>query len=329
MNKFIKFLCLLTTVMSGGASAVAQTSQIAVLFHEGAITNYTSATALQQALEAAADGDVITLSSGLFQAADITKNVSIRGAGMGYPELGGTTAPTILTGNFSIDCPESDAHHLYLEGIVNNETVKIVKANSLTTLKCQFSKLYRNNDQNEWNNFKFVHCVIDDIYQPRTTSLHFVNCAIKKYDLSSSPTDQRSAQFDNCVIYAGGSVEKSSLTNCVLIFEKGSATYATASATSSFSHCIIVGCDRFQAVNVNNSLYPKDKATAIFKADGLFNLADDLTGFAGTDGGQIGIHGGSLPFTPVTTNLKITKFKVAERTTADGKLPIEISIESY
>jgi hypothetical protein len=331
MNKFIKFLSVLAVLMSGITAAFAQTTQIAVLFHEGEITNYTSGTALIQALDAAVDGDVITLSSGIFQSADITKNVSIRGAGMGYPELGGTTAPTILTGNFEINCPESDTNRLYLEGIVHNERITLTKANAMTVLKCQFSyispqRIY----ENEWSDHKYVHCIIDELHWPDRSSLHFTNSAIKtEFDLNSN-SSTRSAQFDNCVIHTSYGVGNTSMTNCVAILHLKSGVSRThINASSSCNHCIIVGCDEYEAANGDNIFYPREQESALFTSEGLFNLTDKMKEFAGTDGGQVGIHGGSLPFTPETTNLKVTKFKVAERTTADGKLPIEISIESY
>lgn len=171
MNRFIKLLGICITVMWCGVSAVAQTTQIATLFHDGTITNFTSATGLTQALDAAVDGDVITLSSGLFQAADITKNVTIRGAGMGYPELGGTPTPTILSGNFKIDCPDSNSSHLYLEGLVNSGIITILKAKGFSALKCQFSNITHNYDHTEeWHNFKFIHCIINVVNDPETAS---------------------------------------------------------------------------------------------------------------------------------------------------------------
>lgn len=312
-----------------GVSAVAQTTQIATLFHDGTITNFTSATGLTQALDAAVDGDVITLSSGLFQAADITKNVTIRGAGMGYPELGGTPTPTILSGNFKIDCPDSNSSHLYLEGLVNSGIITILKAKGFSALKCQFSNITHNYDHTEeWHNFKFIHCIINVVNDPETASLHFVNCAIKsRYELSDGAN--RSRQFDNCVIYTNYyNVSKSNLTNSVLFMKKQSAMNATIDSSSSLNHCIIVGCTKYNAFNGDNKFYTEDQTSQIFTDEGLFNLTDTAKELVGTDGGEVGIHGGSLPFTPVTTNLKINKFKVAERTTADGKLPVEINIES-
>lgn len=119
------------------------------------------------------------------------------------------------------------------------------------------------------------------------------------------------------------------MTNSILVMIKPH-DYNTMYVTkeSSLTNSIIVGCDKFEAFDNNNKFYQAGQQSLIFTSDGLYNLTDAAKAFVGTDGGEIGIHGGSLPFTPETGGLKITKFKVAERTTADGKLPIEINIES-
>ena len=55
--------------------------QLATLNHNGTTTAYYGMNALQQAHSAAVNGDIITLSSGIFNSVDITKAVTIRGAG--------------------------------------------------------------------------------------------------------------------------------------------------------------------------------------------------------------------------------------------------------
>lgn len=328
MNPLNRLTIIYAMIIAATISANAQSSQIATLFHDGKITNYTSGTALSEALAAAEDGDVISLSSGIFQAADITKNVTIRGAGMGYPELGGTTAPTILTGKFNIECPESANNSLTLEGLVHNEVITPHKADNATILKCQFNQFSTtSSSQDEWNNIRFIHCIISEINSPNKTSVQFVNSVISKNCNLSSSISTKSFQFDNCVVYNNYNVCISSMTNSIVVLQRPS-DYGPANnieASSSLNNCIIAGCQKYEAVNGGNKFC---NASEIFSSEGLYNLSDTMKEFKGTDGKEVGIHGGSLPFSPVTTNLKISKFKVAERTTADGKLPIEIEIES-
>lgn len=325
MNLLKKLAIIFAMVIATTASANAQSSQIATLFHDGNITNYTSGTALIDALAAAVDGDVISLSSGLFQATDITKNVTIRGAGMGYPELGGTVAPTILTGTLRIYGSNDTNHTLSLEGLVHNEDI-LLEAKNATITKCNFKSIGYNTVNLEWDNIRFIHCVISHIRGPQKCSVQFINSVISEDCGLTSSYSTISYQFDNCIVYTQNTVHRASMTNSIVVMQRPSDyVKAYIEATSSARHCIIAGCQKYNAANGDNKFC---SASEIFTTEGLYNLTDAMKEFKGTDGKEVGIHGGSLPFSPVTTNLKITKFKVAERTTADGKLPVEIEIES-
>lgn len=87
--KHFRLFCLLVLALLTGTLAQAQTSLMATLNHEGTISTFYGARALQQAHQAAASGDVITLSSGTFQAENITKAVTVRGAGMDVTSANG------------------------------------------------------------------------------------------------------------------------------------------------------------------------------------------------------------------------------------------------
>jgi hypothetical protein len=60
-----------------------------------------------------------------------------------------------------------------------------------------------------------------------------------------------------------------------------------------------------------------------------FELTDEAkTTYLGSDGTQVGIYGGSLPFDPTPSNPQITKFNVASKSTADGKLSVDIQVNT-
>lgn len=72
----------------------------------------------------------------------------------------------------------------------------------------------------------------------------------------------------------------------------------------------------------------------------MFNAEDKLPGYPfimteeaqqtylGDDGTQVGIHGGALPIDPIPDNLLVTKCSIAPKTTASGKLAIEIQVST-
>ena len=110
------FSLALLALMMVASKSFAQSSLLATLSHEGEISTFYGANALKDAHEAAAAGDAITLSSGTFVATNITKPITLRGAGMEVDSIN-NIAPTIITGNFEINVTNTDNAKLTIEGI--------------------------------------------------------------------------------------------------------------------------------------------------------------------------------------------------------------------
>lgn len=311
-------------------AASAQSSQMATLLQDGNILNYYSSTAFKEALEAAKDGDVISLSSGVFQAVDITKNVSIRGAGITVQGFNDNEIPTVLTGDFTINTPASDTHHLNLEGIYHNGKIECGRADGFTANKCQFGKfspiLDHNSPKYRWDDFKFLHCIFtefsDSHYYLDGCSVNFINCVLNKKVFEAGK--ENVTQFTNCIIATEYSVKYAQMVNSIIIMDKKSATNATIEANSTLNNCLVFNCTKFEANNQGNTLL--NDATGLFKDNTFCQLAEDKKGYKGADGTEVGIHGGNLPFTPITSRPRITKFNVGSKTTADGKLSVDIEI---
>ena len=110
----------LLIVMSFAALGVmAQTSLVATLTHAGVTTEYYGEKAFVTAVEASVDGDLITLSEGLFTGPTINKSLNIRGNGVGS---------TVITSNVTLDksADEDEANHwLNIEGITFNADIRI------------------------------------------------------------------------------------------------------------------------------------------------------------------------------------------------------------
>lgn len=67
---------------------------------------------------------------------------------------------------------------------------------------------------------------------------------------------------------------------------------------------------------------------ANFKTERLELTDAAKTKYLGSDGTQIGIYGGSIPFDPRPSNPQITKLNVASKSTADGKLSVDIEVKA-
>lgn len=300
----------------------AQTSQIATLLHDGNLTNYYSGTALIDAYNMAVDGDVITLSAGLFNAVNIEKNITVRGAGMGLVEAGDDYVPTMINGKFSITCPDSENHHLVLEGLQLNAQVTIVKADNFTISKCSIEDAY-SNIGDEWNNFIITQSYIKDLSAPDIATGQVFNSVIG--DLSVSTKTTYNVSFTNCVFDQMGTYGfqfyNTSFENCIFLAKDKDSTaiYATSSAL----HCLFYRVHNYGSSLTNRTVESRGE---IFTDEGFYELTEEAKAFAGTDGTEVGIHGGVLPFDTTPSNPRITKFNVSPKTTADGKLSIDIEV---
>lgn len=318
-------------------SALSQSALIATLTHEGNISTFYGASALQQAHAAAADGDIITLSSGTFQSVNITKGVTIRGAGMQFLDNG--AEPTIITGTFGIgNYQGTPVQNLIIESIYTNSDVQyrgeVINA---TFLKCRFNNFVRNSGS--LTNAQFIHCRVGyGLELAGGSSATCIGCVIWKPSTDYGSSYYNSFQMQNCVLYNGNlwdGFQNSSLRNCILIADR---EYAIPSSTNVYN-CVDVyeneGTSLFN--NVPNSTNKRVQGLSNILKSGTTSYGDSFTyeltdealaTYLGSDGTQVGIYGGNLPFDATPTNPQIKKCNVASRTTADGKLSVEIEVSS-
>ena len=327
MKKFIVFFM---AVMAMFATTVkAQTSLMATLNHEGVISTFYGNNALLQAYAAAVDGDVINLSSGTFQATNITKAITIRGAGMAL-DAKNQTEPTILVNSFTIEIPDETTQRLTIEGIYSDQSININKLKNALFLKNRFWVISVGQDSEyAGKDLTFIHCTIAGQYQAPSddNSASFQNCIV-------SVAAGNNYSFKNCILKGGVYSDRawhcndSEYKNCIFV-KSGSA-----SGESTYYNNLFISDGDFTNIP-NNTNIRVDENNATIK--NLLNYSDDndykLTEEAkalikGTDGTEVGIYGGNLPFDPTPTNPQISKFNVAAKTTADGKLSVDIEVKS-
>lgn len=313
-----------------------QSSLLATLSHEGNITTFYGARAWKQAHAAAAHGDVITLSSGTFVATDITKAVTVRGAGMGI-DSSVVVEPTIIAGDFQIGIADSVPQRLTLEGTYSNHTIKYTNVKNAQFLKCRLNSVtYASSSTSVLRDANFIHCrIADNLFLRNGSSASCVASVIEDIK-SESIADVFECQ--NCVIVFNSSISaySSSFKNCVLKF--WSTSNFLSSGNTAFN-CIAFGATNpFQYITNSTNKCLSDYA-AFFKTytgASLNNLDSETfqlteaakTQYLGMDGTEVGIYGGSLPFDPVPSNPQITKCNVAAKSTADGKLSVDIEVKA-
>jgi len=325
------FVGLVMLLSLSAANVFAQSSLIATLSHEGEITAFYGADALKEAHEAAAHGDAITLSSGTFSATDITKAITLRGAGMQVYTIN-NVLPTLINGDFTIQIAEGVSEKLTIEGICHLDRIssncKLSGARFIKSRLGRVSLAY-------FANASFLHCKIIEYMYLEHSDCIFNNC----YVADCRPTNS-SSQFYNCILVDDGDgiglkdLEYASLYNCILIGKESSSGDRLPSSCVVYN-CTGVNCydatcfkDVPIALNVEQSIFTdtfKDY-TGIYSDDITFELTDKAKKWLGTDGTQQGIYGGNFPYDPTTSNPHITKCNVAAKSTADGKLSVDIEV---
>ena len=336
-------LLLLTFLLAATHPIKAQNSLLATLNHNDTIKTFYGPTAYQVALDSAKHGDVITLSAGTFFAKDIQKAVTIRGAGMGVTT---TTEPTIISGNFSINSLTNVAEKLTIEGIYHNGTITFSGDHTLknaTFIKCRFKRFDSSGNWYSWGgynrnrsgleNASFLHCYITErIKLDWDCNASFLNCYV--YDPISFDGSTSRYSFQNCVIVDVDETNvRSSIWNNSIVISK--RTNTSVYETNNVVHncvCIHDSVNVFSNIASANTFVNKvgdvfKKYKGDYSDDVSFELTDAAkTKYKGNDGTEVGMYGGSFPFDPETSTPKITKFVVAPRSTADGKLSIDIEV---
>lgn len=349
-----KMFLFLIAAAVGTLSSFAQDDCIATLNHGTTLTTYTGEDALAQAYNAAADGDVITLSPGVFVGVDMKKTITVRGAGYKPMASNGYTS-TQITGNIKVEIPSDGTSTFQLEGIDFLGSVNIVsdKKVAVALTKSKF----RSNVYGHGINMKAIHCVFNTLiaqgneiyngsYIYRSTTLNCQNCVIG-YASSDGLSDTKvnKIQATNCVLkYAGNGIPYSTLVNCIVISQTNYTNAHPLSESCVAHNCIglniLTDPDIFSNLADPSNVMIDGKGetayAAVFKTlkDVLnpslyetFELTDAAkTTYLGEDGTQVGVYGGTAPFTLEPTNPQVTKFVVSS-TTEGSQLKVKINVE--
>lgn len=346
MKKFILSMVALMIV----TISYAQNMLVATLTHGDEITMYYGNGALYQAHNAAQSGDVINLSGGSFAPVKITKGITLRGTGID------DVSPTYLSGDFSIEVPSTETNRLTMEGIrCPGQITMSGDCSNPYFVKCRFTKLYSKSFS--MKNATFVNCIINNCELNGSGTLQFINSDVTLYRLDSA-----GALFKNCLIeigYSGTSyneIFKSQIYNSIIYQTKQTSdidnskssglSYSKYDFPSSTSchNCLFIGY-KYSIVRSdsgssgNYSVHHDDTNafTKVFKGyeDGdsklfyNYELTDEAKKkYLGDDGTEVGIYGGVLPYSSIPSYPRITKMNVANKTTADGKLSVEIEVSA-
>lgn len=320
MKKFFVYLMAVVAMAVCSVSAFAQNTLVATLTHGDEVSMFYGTNALQQACSAATHGDVINLSGGKFQSTKITKAVAVRGTGIHDAN------PTCIVNAFDVEIPANVTEKLSFEGcrITNTITIKGTLSNAYF-LKNSLSAVNVFSSNGNMDNGMFVNCDVYRMSLYGQSTAQIINSYVDRFSNLG-----KLASFVNCVINTNNGYAHlyncCQFVNCIMYGMNGSCFPSTCSAINCVGldankkafrdmslkeNCSYAGMDIFQGSNVWKDLTDEAKAK-----------------YLGIDGTPVGKFGGMIPYNMIPSYPQITKMNVAAKTTADGKLSVEIGVSA-
>lgn len=323
----VVFVCMLCLA---GTSSFAQ-AQMATLQHGENFSAFYGINAFIEAHEAAVDSDIITLSSGEFNATNITKAITLHGAGV-KAETAAQCLPTQIkigtNDHLNIDI-QNENIPLVIEGIDFCKTLTTINIASLlhhaSFIKCNF---YSIDAEAGLKDVEFINCWVPGDFKVKSidNNLKIINSVIGRSTTYSNSTNIIAYNSilgfyfnSNCYLY-----------NCILTHRSGT----TGGFNSSyFYNCIGVGYSVATQANAYNCL--DASVSEVFKTytGGTIYTYTDLSltdeiiaSFHGTDGTQVGIYGGAMPYCTRPSYLILNNTVVSGQSDSNGNLNIDIEI---
>ena len=328
----MKKLLLSVVAMVFATMSFAQNTVVASLSHEGETTMFYGVGALQKAVAAAASGDIISLSSGTFNATNITKAITLRGVGIDNDN------PTYIEGGFNINVTEEGSNRFTMEGIRCKGEVKLGGSFSNPYfVKCQFWRINGIGNTDAIENVMVVNCKVTEFFrQGGSTTVSLVNSYI------AEPGVYENAHFmaTNCIISKynpGDNMQNTIFKNCIY-WTTNNYSYKLP-ISSKATNCI--GIPNYYNMFDNLTDSPNNVTMAAltdvftdfnwegtWSDDWTFTLTDAAKAFKGTDGKEVGLYGGPKPFNTTVSYPLISKMEVDEQTADDGKLGVTIEVKN-
>lgn len=351
-----------------GVSMKAQTSLVVTLCHETTTTEFYGIDAFANAVTAAVDGDLVTLSAGTFHGTKVNKSLNIRGNGVAPAE----TATYIDTETILEKSSDEDLskHWLKIEGVSFLGDVNIQRPSTktdlnelkdLTMVKCDLTKFsskeYYPNDvyYGTLRNATFLQCRIKNSFEVMNESeVSLINCIVAGFKFltgTGGQVNNPKINLLNTVSVVNDCPRNMPYLNCtnsILVVRatkyqnnSGSEKYYEFPTSTHLTNTLVTGflVDETKA----NEIFTKITAVSsewrpmsevfntlrnyeTFVATDNYALTADAMAFLGTDGSQVGIYGGTAPYSTVVSYPRFKVFNVSEKA-VDGVLQVEINVE--
>lgn len=319
------FLVLVTALVS--ISVFSQDVTLATLQQGETTQLFYGSDGFLKALDAANDGDVITLSAGTFNVGTITKAVKVFGAGYTLNVDKGLY-PTVLSGGMHINLSEGK-EGLLLEGFYSDHPIYTDKLTAFTFRKLRLSSIALNG---QTKNGLIDQCRLVNDVNPDASSdnLHITNSVIGNLSMNGV---NAVLTVENCILSTHESTTALYRNNRITsVNNRYTDNASLGGACKAYNNCFKKGHASIPLQSGNTTV---DDITlfgseiASYSDQETYELTTSAkTTYLGTDGTQIGIYGGSSPFTITPSNPQIVLKKIDQKSTSDGKLNVSFKVEA-
>ena len=326
----MKKLLLFLVAMMVATTSFAQNTVVASLSHEGETTMFYGLSGLVNAAAAAKSGDIINLSRGIFNATTIKAGITLRGAGID------STDPTYINGKMVIQIPTEDTNRFTMEGIICNDELRMTGTFSNPQIvKCKLSSGFTTQTTSDNIDILVVNSkVIDHFNVGGVCRASLINSYVDGVGIN----DNAHLMGLNCVLWKDrvDYLHHSVWKNCIFFSGRN------------YDYALPTDCECTNCVGVNYSNDPfrnltikpgcsratyaeafKD-FTGTYTDEQTFELsaaAKANDNFKGTDGTEVGLYGGPVPFNLNLSYPLISTMKVDEQTDSEGKLGVTIEVK--
>lgn len=342
-----KILAIAIALICASFAMMAQNTFVATLQHNDEVKNYYGMTALQEAYNAAETGDIILLSSGVFNSVNIQKGIKVCGVGLGLD------SKTVIKGDFEIRSLEA-SWKTSLEGVyaLNNVNVysndSAVSAGKIDFIKSQIGSFNGRATGNPSVASTPIVSIIQNILNNFSIDNNWssVSC-FNSLILGNSPTTKfshvQSSSFINCVFSVGnlGNLYSAVFMNSIIRNTWTDWTNRRLPSDVIAHNCIAINAGSEETFynlsfgSVQNCLYIKNINEVFLTFRGnfsnyaeTFDLTEEAKNNLGTDGTQIGMQGGANPYNTTMAYPVITNMQADGKTTKEGKLNVKIEVST-
>ncbi len=337
-----KFFILIAMMIMAFVCAKAQDVQLVTVQHGSEMQAFYGPDGFKNAMAAAQKGDVISLSGGNFNSATIDKAVTIQGAGY-VQDVKNNRYKTLFIGDVNINLPEGESG-LYIEGICTYNNFYIQgNVASMSIARCMMT----NNVEvkSESNNLTFLHCRINSLTLTGVSHSALVrNCAIRWFYGSNSNAEDGVVencvigkcyndvihfQFKNCIFWDSYYSSYNSYSNSVSTSVSNSYYYCLINIRNNpLTNQVLEGSTGDSSCQYTSDFLLKYFGNKDANYQSALTLTEEGKKIKGMDGTEVGVHGGSMPFTDVPSTPQITQKTVAPQSDANGKLAVKFVIEA-